>query len=214
GVAGRGGVDVGLGVVGGAAVCSAVVGRGWVLRWWAGVAGCGVGKAVGVGVVGGTVVGSAVVGRALEVAAVEALVGVGHGRVTTAERVAGEGAGWGERGVGWGAGAAGWGGGEDEGVGVVGGTVTGAVVVGGGRGWCGWWGGCGFRCRRARVGCEVVGRGWWVWGWKGRRGRCRRWDGCGFRCRGASLGSSRRQNPGRGGPWTGDHRSAGHHRGT
>src|SRR5699024_10928801 len=55
------------------------VGRGWVLRWWAGVAGCGVGKAVGVGVVGGTVVGSAVVGRALEVAAVEALVGVAVG---------------------------------------------------------------------------------------------------------------------------------------
>src|SRR5699024_2179014 len=54
------------------------VGRGWVLRWWAGVAGCGVGKAVGVGVVGGTVVGSAVVGRALEVAAVKTLVGVGH----------------------------------------------------------------------------------------------------------------------------------------
>src|SRR5699024_12637585 len=28
------------------------VGRGWVLRWWAGVAGCGVGKAGGVGVGG------------------------------------------------------------------------------------------------------------------------------------------------------------------
>src|SRR5699024_6582231 len=113
-----------------ATVHLAAVGRGWGLRWWAGVAGCGVGKAVGVGVVGGTVVGSAVVGRALEVAAVEALVGVAVGGGVVGGAAVGSavvGRGWVLR---WWAGVAGGGGGEAVGVGVVGGTVVGSAVVG------------------------------------------------------------------------------------